>query len=287
MIPEGCAFPGCCQAAHGVYHLSMSQMLQEDSSVVDVRSFYVRKRNALLVRAAFAPLYIDYYLHLMQHSIQQDKKLDDMLKDMLAAVTLHSCSRPQDETCAWTINLHKPLVNMFVTATNRPGRVTGRLFTDDVKDSGKNLFIAQTTRPHVQGRQSMVEFDGGDLLLAVEQFYTQSEQRVTRLFRQDDEHFVMVSAEPDCDEEWLRELDYPELEKIDETEHLTPLETRGYVFDCGCSVDRLYPLIARLPQDDLDHIFEDGLAVITCPRCAAVFRAPKEHFEDWRAHQKS
>lgn len=255
--------------------------------MVEVRSFYVRKRNALLVRASFSPLYIDYYLHLMQHSIQQDKVLDDMLKDMLAAVTLHSCSRPQDETCAWTINMQDPLVNLFVTASNRPGRVTGRLFTDDVRDSGKNLFISQVTRPHIQARQSMVEFQGRDLLHAVEQFYTQSEQRLTRLFRLDEEQFVMVSAEPDCDEAWLAELDYPELENLESTEHLTPLETRAYVYDCGCSIDRLYPLIARLPQADLDHIFEDGLAVITCPRCAAVFRTPREHFEDWLAHQKS
>ncbi len=265
----------------------MSQMLQEDSSVVEVRSFYVRKRNALLARGTFSPLYIDYYLHLMQHSIRKDPALDAQLKDLLAAVVLHSCSRPQDETCAWTVNLHQPLVNFFVTATNRPGRVTGRIFTDEVRDNGKNMFIAQTTRPHHQPRQSMVEFKGNDLLLAVEQFYTQSEQRPTRLFRCDEEEFIMVSAEPDCDLEWLDSLSHGDLELIEATEHLTPLETRGYVFECGCSIERLYPLIARMPQDDVQHIFDDGVAVITCPRCAAVFRAPKEHFDEWVAAQKS
>lgn len=261
----------------------MSQMLQEDTSLVEVRSFYVRKRNALLVRGKFAPMYLDYYLHLMQHGIQHDDDQDLQLKELLAAVTLHSCSRPQDETCAWTIQLHQPLVNFFVTSTNRPGRTTGRLFTEEVRDSGKNLFIAQVTRPHHQPRQSMVEFEGSDLLAAVEQFYTQSEQRQTRIFRADDEEFIMVSAEPDCDEIWLHDLTYEDVEQIEATEHLTPLETRGYLFECGCSIDRLYPLIARLPQDDLDHVFEDGEATITCPRCGAIFRAPRDHFNEWLA----
>jgi len=263
----------------------MSQMLQEDPSLVEVRSFYVRNRNALLVRGKFSPLYLDYYLHLMQHSIKHNDKLDAHLKELLAAVTLHSCSRPQDETCAWTLQMHRPLVNFFVTAVNRPGRATGRLFTDDVRDSGKSMFIAQVTRTNFQPRQSMVEFDGTDLLAAVEQFYTQSEQRLTRLFRADDEEFIMVSAEPDCDEIWLSELGYDDVENIDKTEHLTPLETRGYVFECGCSMDRLYPMISRLSNEDLEHVFEDGVAVITCPRCAAVYKSTREHFAEWQAKQ--
>lgn len=254
--------------------------------MVDARSFYVRKRNALLVRGHFAPLYMDYYLHLMQHSIKQRPALDPILKDLLAAVTLHSCSRPQDETVAWTVNMHEPLANFFVTSTNRPSRVTGRLFTEDVRDSGKNMFIAQLTRPHHQPRQSMIEFTGGDVLSAVEQFYLQSEQRLTRLFRAEDEEFVMISAEPDCDEAWLQALTLEDVQKLEQTEHLTPLETRGYVFDCGCSIDRLYPLISKLGKDDLDHIFEDGVAVITCPRCGAVFRAPRDHFDEWLGSQK-
>lgn len=267
----------------------MSQMLQEDSSLVEVRAFYVRQRNALLVRGHFSPLYMDYYLHLLQHSIAQRPALDEQMKDLLAAVTLHACSRPQDETVAWTVNQHRPLANFFATATNRPGRVTGRIFTEDVRDSGKNMFIAQLTRPHHQPRQSMVEFEGNDLLSAVEQFYTQSEQRLTRIFRAEDEEFIMISAEPDCDEEWLSALKFDDVLKLERSEHLTLLETRGFVFECGCSIDRLYPLISRLPQDDIDHIFGDGVAVITCPRCAAVFRAPRNHFDEWfvRQPQKS
>lgn len=260
----------------------MSQMLKGDLSVVEARSFYVRGRNVLLARGKFGPLYVDYYLHLMQHSIRHDETADVMLKEALAAMTLHVCSRPQDESCAWTINLNEPPMNLFVTGGSRPGRVTGRVFTEDVKKAEENLFISQTTRPNHQARQSVVSFHGTDVLRAAELFYDQSEQRPTRIFREDDEEFVMLTAEPDCDLDWLNGLKADEIKKLDQTEHLVPLETRGYVFECGCSVDRLYPLLTRLTPEDLDEIFSDGFATITCPRCGAVFKTPKDHFEEWR-----
>ena len=264
----------------------MSQPLQEDLSVIDVRSYYVRHRNALLVQAKFGPMFMDYYLHLMNHGIKYDKGLDDRLKTALAAMTLHLCSRPQDETVAWTVHFHRPLANLFVTGSTRPGKVTGRVFTEDVKDSGTGLFVAQVSRPHVQPRQSMVEVQGNDLLELVEHYYSQSEQRMTRFFPGADELFTMVSAEPDCDEEWLLSLAPDEVPTLGEREHLTLLETRGYIFSCGCHVERLYPLIARLTDDDLDHIFSDGVTTITCPRCGATYRAGKDHFEEWRQAQK-
>ena len=264
----------------------MSQMLQEDASLVDVRSFFVRKRNCLLVRAKFSPLYMDHYLHLMQIGVKHETAIDDRLKIGLAAMVLHLCSRPQDETTAWTVNLHRPLMNLFVTGGSRPGYVTGRVFTEDVRDNGKPLFIAQVTRPHMQPRQSMVEVQGNDILEMIEHFYTQSEQRLTRFFPGPDEELIMISAEPDFDEDWLMSLAPDDIASLGEKEHLTPLESRGYVFHCGGSMDRLYPLLGRLNDDDLEHIFADGVATITCPRCGRVYNTPKDEFQEWQARQK-
>lgn len=253
---------------------------------IPLRSYFVRQRNALLVRGKFQQLYVDYYLHLMQHGIQQKEKLDDMLKDSLAALALHLCSRPHDETVAWTIHVKEPQrANLFVTGSTQPGRVTGRVFTEDVKQEGEALFIAQISRPNQPARQSMIEFHGADVLKGVEAFYSTSEQRLTRFFRLPDEEYVQISAEPDCDELWLGQITLDEVMQIAENETLSLLETRGYQFECGCSMERLLPVINRLPKDDLDHIFEDGAAQVTCPRCAAVFRTTREHFENWRTAQ--
>jgi molecular chaperone Hsp33 len=265
----------------------MSQMLSPDLSVTEIRCYFVRQRNCLLVRGHLSPLYMDYYLHLMQYSIKHSDDLDQMLKDALAGIVLHLASRPHDEGCAWTINLNQPLLNLFVTGNNRSGNVTGRLFTEDVRDSGKSLFIAQTTHTNMKPRQSMIEFEGTDPLRAVEQFYTQSEQRLTRIFRLPNEDFVQISAEPDADEEWLKGLTADDITDLDQAEQLSLLETRGYVFDCGCTADRLFPMLSRLNADDRDYIFADGVAVLTCPRCAAVFRTPKADFEQWLSRQGS
>lgn len=264
----------------------MSTLPPPELSIIALRSYFVRQRNALLVRGKFQQLYLDYYLHLMQHGIQHQEALDDMLKDTLAALALHLCSRPHDETVAWTIHVKEPRrANLFVTGSTHPGRVTGRIFTEDVKQEGEALFIAQTTRPNHPTRQSMIEFAGADVLKGVETFYTTSEQRLTRFFRLPDEEFIQISAEPDCDDIWLSELQLENVLEIEQNEHLTLLETRGYQFECGCSMERLLPMINRLPQEDLDHIFEDGIAQVTCPRCAATFRTTKDDFERWRAAQ--
>lgn len=259
-------------------------MIDSDSAVVELRSYFVRRRNCLLVRGRFTDLYMDYYLHLMQHGIQNEEPQDSMLKEAIAAMALHLASRPHDEKCAWTIHVQQPLLNLFVTGGGYPiAQMTGRVFTDDVKDMGRSLFIAQTTRTQHPSRQSMVEFQGLDMLHSVESFYHQSEQRPTRYFRLPEEDYVQISAEPDADLEWLRNLKLEEIAELDQAEELSLLETRACRFLCGCTLDRLFPMLGRLSEDDLDYIFEDGHANLTCPRCGAKYRASKEHFEQWKA----
>lgn len=261
-------------------------MSSTDPAIVELRSYFVRHRNCLLVRGVFTDLYMDYYLHLMEYGIQHEETLDTMLKEAVSAMALHLASRPHDERCAWTINVHQPLLNLFITGGGHPvSNVTGRLFTEDVKDMGKSIIIAQTMRPHMQPRQSMIEFSGTDVLSAIEHFYTQSEQRPTRFFRLPNEDFVQVSAEPDADLGWLNSLTLEQVLTLDQSEQLSLLETRGCRFECGCTVDRMFPMLSRLPKEDIDYIFEDGHADLSCPRCGAKYKASKELFETWQAAQ--
>jgi molecular chaperone Hsp33 len=260
-------------------------MPSADLAPAEIRCYFVRQRNCLLVRGKFSDLYMDYYLHLMQHEIKHADRLDMMLKEAVAGMALHLASRPHDENCAWTINLNDPLMNLFVSGGTKTGRVVGRIFTEDVRNTGKCLFITQTTRFGLQPQQSMIEFHGTDMLAAIEQFYSQSEQRLTRIFRLADEDFVQISAEPDADEDWLSSLTDANILTLDSDEQLSLLETRHYVFDCGCTVDRLFPLLMRLSEEDMDYVFADGAAKITCPRCAAKFDPTRETFDAWKASQ--
>lgn len=258
-------------------------MPDPNASIVEVRTYFVRGRNALVARADFGPLYIDYYLHRADHDLVYENEHDAMLKEALAALTLHLASRPQEESCGWTFNFHNPHLNLFVTGASRPGRVAGRVFTEDVREFGKNLLIGQTTRPNQPPVQSLVEFTNCGIFPAVELYYAQSEQRLARLFRYEDEDLVMVSAQPDCDEAWLADLTQDDILALDAMEELSLLERRNYVWECGCSLERLYPILGKLAGNDLDEVFGgEEIITLTCPRCGARYRAAREQFEAWK-----
>ena len=232
-------------------------MPDPNASIVEVRTYFVRGRNALVARADFGPLYIDYYLHRADHDLVYENDHDAMLKEALAALTLHLASRP--------------------------GRVAGRLFTEDVREFAKNLMIGQTTRPNQPPVQSLVEFNSDGIFPAVEQYYAQSEQRLARLFNYEDEDVVMISAQPDCDEAWLAALTEDDIRTLDATEQLSLLEQRTYIWECGCSVERLYPILGKLAEGDLDEVFGgQEIITLTCPRCGARYRAAREQFEAWK-----
>ena len=242
-----------------------------------VESIFVRHRNALLVRGQFTPIYTDYYLHLMQHGIRPPVELDQMLKDTLALLVLHLVARPWAESTAWTANLRAPRINLFVTGSSFEEAITGRVFTEDVREPDRNFFYSQTTTPESkQARLSTLEIEGKDPILWLSQYYDQSEQRPARAFRLEDENFAIVAAQPDCDLEWLASLDAAAVAQITATEETTLLESRRFRFHCGCTLDKILPILGGW-KDRLDELFEDDEFInIQCPRCAAKYHVTRE-----------
>ena len=242
-----------------------------------IESVFVRHRNVLAVRGQFTPIYTDYYLHLMQHGIRHAPDLDQMIKDLLAVLTLHLVARPWAESIAWTINLRAPRVNVFATGGSLGENVTGRLFTEEVREPDRNLFYSQTTAANLsEPRLSTLEVDDRDPLGWVSQYYTQSEQRPARAFRLPDEHFVLVAAQPDYDEEWFAALDEEGIAALDRDEETKLLETRRFRFHCGCDLQKILPILGGW-RERPDEIFgEDHEITIQCPRCAARYRVTRD-----------
>jgi molecular chaperone Hsp33 len=257
--------------------LFSSPSMQVPEEFTPIESIFVRHRNALLVRGHFPSIYTDYYLHLMQHNLRPPTELDGMLKDMLALLTLHLVARPWAETIAWTANLREPCINLFVTGSSLEEGVTGRVFTEDVREPARNFFYAQTTTNEgKQPRLSTLEIEGRDPIAWISQYYEQSEQRPARAFRLEDEHFVLIAAQPDCDLEWLAALDETAVTHITENEETTVLETRRFRFHCGCSFDKILPILGGW-RERLDDLFEDAASInIQCPRCAARYQVTRE-----------
>jgi molecular chaperone Hsp33 len=251
---------------------------------LEVRSYFIRGRNALLTRADFGELYVEYYLHQGQHGYQHDPVHDGLLKQALAAITLHAASRPWNESIAWTIHLRDPLLNLFVAGDNRLGTVVGQLFTENVKEDNRQLFVADVARERADSRRSAVEFEGRDVFRAAEQYYAQSEQRPARFFQFGPEDFVFISAQPQCDLAWLEALDDAAIMTLDQNEELSLLEKRYYRWECGCTQSRMFAILANVMRSDPDGLFgEEPVLRISCPRCGARHMVTREALEAYVA----
>lgn len=263
-------------------------MTPEDSSLIDgteVRSYFVRHRNALLARADAGELFVDYYLHLHDHALRHAETPDRMLKETLVAILLHGASRPWTESIAWTINFQDPLLNLFAAVDNKLATLAGNVFTTDVKQNAVSLFYSDVVRSGEPARRSVVTFESSEVFAAVEAYYAQSEQRPARFFQIDDEDYVFISAQPDCDLEWLENLTIDAVRDIDGSETLSLLETRRYRWACGCSEEKLLPMLATAMKGDRDELFGENESVrITCPRCGAGYIVTREMME--KLHEK-
>jgi molecular chaperone Hsp33 len=200
-----------------------------------------------------------------------------MLKDALAVPVLHLTARPWAETTAWTASLRAPRVNLFVTGCSTDQAITGRIFTEDIREPDRNFLYSQTTTAkQPEPQTSTLEVTGKDPFSWISQFYQKSEQRPARAFRLEDENFALVAAQPDCDLDWLEQLDDSAVADIDSHEETSLLETRYFRFECGCTLDRILPVLAGW-KDRLDELFGDADTIrIQCPRCAAGYSVSRD-----------
>jgi len=256
----------------------------DEAGGIEVRTYFVRGRNALLARADFGELYIDYYLHLAENGMQYAGAHDRLFKEALSALTLHCASRPWNESVAWTLNFQQPLLNLFVAGDNGTGGVAGQLFTEHVKAGDGNLFYADVLRGSDAVRRSAVEFEGRDVFRAVEKYYRQSEQRPARYFQFAEEDYVLISAQPDCDQKWLESLTDEDIRSLDQTEQLSLLEEREYRWDCGCNQKRIFELLLPAMKNDAEELFAGQESLrISCPRCGSRYMLTREAMEAYLA----
>lgn len=254
---------------------------------LQVRTHFVRSRHALLARADFGELFVDYYLHLGAQQLRPATEHDAMFKRALAAFVLHCASRPRNELTAWTINFQEPRVNLFLTGDNETGTVTGRVFEENVKELAHNLFYADVVRGRQPTRRSTVNFAGADPVVAVERFYAQSEQRLARFFQTGEEDWVMLSEHPDCDLAWLRALEPEQVRTLETGETLVPMERRIYHWHCGCNHARMVEVLAPAMKEDSQGLFGgDEKLEMRCPRCGARYTITREALEAFQARMK-
>jgi molecular chaperone Hsp33 len=246
---------------------------------------FIRHRNALLVRADLGTLFTDYYLHLADHKLRYTPEQDRIFKEGLAAFTLHAASRPLNEHIAWTLNFQEPRLNMFLAADNEDCTVTGRLFTDNVREAPENVFYSDIIpRRGAEPRRSVVNFHGNDVLAAVAGYYARSEQQPVRFFHLGGDTYAMLVAQPDCDLAWFSAVDADGVRDPGAAETVARIQRRNYGWHCGCTQQKILAAIAPAFRADPDGIFgEDESIRVECPRCAALHLLTREAMEAYLA----
>jgi len=253
---------------------------ETDDRSIEVRTYFVRDRNALVARGEFSKIYIDYYLHVADCGLTVTPEEAEYAKRALAAVTLHCASRPRNERVAWTVNFQRPLLNVFAAGDNPLGTVVANVFSKGVRVAPHSVFYADAIRGDAAPRRSVVDFEGSDFFAAAERYYANSEQRLTRFFLNGDDDYVLVAAQPDCDLEWLAGLDADAVRELDKAEQLALLEQRRYRFECGCNQQRMMRVLLPSFRHDPAMLFENEEVIrIHCPRCGARHAITREALE--------
>ncbi len=251
---------------------------------LEVRTYYVRNRHAFVARASFSELFVDYYLHLGEQKLHFKSENDAMFKRALVAFTLHCASRPWNEMTAWTLHFEQPPVNLFLTGDNSDGAITGRVFEENVREMGANIFYADVVRGQEPKRRSTVNFTGSDPLRTIETFYEQSEQRAAKFFQVNEEEFVLVAEHPDIDRTWFDTLTTETVKTFDTTETLALMERRIYRWHCGCNQKRMLEVLAPTAKQDIAALFEaDEKLEMRCPRCGSRYVITREALEAYLA----
>jgi molecular chaperone Hsp33 len=250
----------------------------EGCTAVECR--FLRGRNVLLVSGDFGPVFMDCYLHLGQLGLALIAGADERLKLTVAALALHAAARPRAETAAWTLHFEEEQLNVFAVAENSTGSVTGQVFTKNVKACGHNVLHAEAADAFGVRRRSVVDFEGGSVLGAAEQFYRQSEQREARFFGLGGDVFAALVAQPDADLAWLASARADEVRALAGDRSRPPMETRLFRFRCGCSPERVAGAIWPAVRADIDGLLGgEGHVNVACPRCGLRHEISRELFD--------
>lgn len=234
---------------------------------VELACFLERTRDVVLAHGDFSQLSDAFSTHIKRFGSDDSDVTLEMATAGLAATSLHLACRPPDEFSAWTLNLDNPPLNLFFAGDNNEFKVTGRVFTRDVKTVGINRLFHESQRPKKKPTQSMVDVKGRDVLSMYEQFYLKSDQLKTRLFALPKQRFVFIQGLPRVDRDWMDALDLDSVAELIARE-LELVEERNYRFLCGCDLLKIVGILTSMFKDRVDELFQGEEQVeIHCPRC--------------------
>ncbi|MCB9834007.1 MAG: Hsp33 family molecular chaperone HslO [Planctomycetes bacterium] len=237
-----------------------------------------REHELVLARGDFAALFEAHRNHVATWGLTLDPLGEVMMRQALAGAALHLSSRPRDETAAFTFNFVRPAANVFVAGNSRDGAITGRIFVEDVATAAAGRLFVQTRRAGGRDFSSVIDTEGLDLLLILEDYCARSEQSPARFFELGGDDYLMVVSLPVEDRGGLEGLDRDRAREL--FERSRPLDDKRFRFLCGCDPQRMRQVIQGVFAGRLDELFGDEAAVqVSCPRCGRGWSLRRDQIE--------
>ena len=259
-----------------------------DPYTVQIHRHILREQNALVALADFRELFEAFRRHVRRWDIPIDELSYVMARQALGGLALQLACRPHQESLAYTFNIHRPPLNVFVAGRASEGTVVGRVFLDGVETAdGSRLFVQSVRAQSGDTSQSAVAVHGLDLLVMYEQYFAQSVQLPTRFFELENDEMIMVQGLPQVDVAWIEALDpQSSLALVQGRQSL--IESRHFVFRCGCTADRLAEALVGMWGEKPQELFQGEAGVeISCPRCGGRWWMDRERFEAERQRRKN
>ena len=244
-----------------------------------VTTFIDRRRETVVARGVFDNLFSAYLGHAKKLSILPGEGARPMMRDFLAAATLYLAVHPPDEFAAWTLNTGEPPQNFFCAGDNSGFRVTGRVYTRNVKSGDSNRLFHESQRPRFEPVRSTLDVGQAGVLDAFEMFFSRSVQTPSRLFDVEGLGHVLIQGLPNVDRQWLEALDTAAAERY-AAGKLEPIEERRYRFACGCNPAKILDVVRAMYKSRADELFagEDKVEV-SCPRCGKRYWLTRDDFD--------
>lgn len=245
---------------------------------VVIRRYMDEARVAIVSRGSFGDVFAAWRDHAkLWDGKAPDGLIDVMMRQGLAAATLHLATKRRGEEAAFTVNFTKPPINLFLTGDNARRIVTGRAFTTDVARAPNSRFFVETRRGD-SSFKSVIDVDGLDVVDIFDQYYLKSEQKSGRFYELRDDEFMMIFGLPAANHAWLGDVDVARAREL-APETLKPLDEMTFWFQCGCDPERMLTAMRAIFKNNAEDLFRgDARVEVTCPRCGRRWWVTRERF---------
>jgi len=237
------------------------------------------ERRIILSVGDFSDFLNAYEQHVAVWNENLDGLTETMMKQGLAGGVIHLSNAPRDESYGLTIHIEKPALNIFVAGDSPNSTVTGRAYSDGVKEDQSTRIYMQSSRPKREPHQSILAVDGYDVLDFYQEYYLNSEQRFARLFDLEDGRYMQVISLPGAESGFFETLDRAGAVALLE-EGPALLEERTFFFQCGCTPQKMLRVLRTMFEHRPEDLFLGDPSVETsCPRCGRRWQVSRAEFE--------